>query len=111
MDRHFVAGEIVVDEKAPVFVDDKFFHQRGPDTHRHGADHLAACRFRIEDAARRAHRKHALDADLPGRGIDFEFNEMRAEGRLLIFLIEIAIFDLVLGGKAAFAGRLGEPEN
>jgi hypothetical protein len=42
MHRHFVAGEVVIDEKATVFVDHEFFHKRGADAHGHGADHLAA---------------------------------------------------------------------
>jgi hypothetical protein len=51
MDRHLVAGQVVVDEEAQPLVDDQFLHQRRTDPHRHGADHLAARGLRVEDAA------------------------------------------------------------
>ena len=64
--------------------------------------------LRIEDAAGCAHREHAAHADLAGGGIDADFDEMRAEGRLLVLLVEVAELDRVLGDEAAFARRLGE---
>ena len=69
----------------------------------------------IEDAAGRAHREHAAHADLAGGGIDADLDEMRAEGRLLVLLVEVAVFDRVLGDELAVAGaprraaRCGRP--
>ena len=79
MNRYFVAGEIVIDEEADALVDDELLHQRGANSHGHRADHLATCRFWIEDAARGADGQHAPYADF-GRGdIDTDFDEMRAK--------------------------------
>ncbi len=115
VDRHLVAGQVVVDEEAEALVDREFLHQRGADAHRHRADDLAARRLRVQDAARGADREHAPDADLAGRGVDADFDEMRAEGRLLVPLAEVAVLDLVLSddpaSPAAWAsGRLRLPE-
>ena len=44
MDRHLVAGEVVVDEEAEALVDRELLHQRRADAHGHRADHLAARR-------------------------------------------------------------------
>ena len=47
MDRHLVAGEIMVDEEAEALVDRELFHQRRAGAHRHRADHLTARRLRV----------------------------------------------------------------
>lgn len=51
MDWHFIAGKIMIDEKAKALVDHQFFHQWCTGAHGHGADHLTARRFGIENAA------------------------------------------------------------
>ena len=115
MDRHFVAGEVVIDEEAAALVDREFLHQRRADAHGHRADHLAARRLRIEDAAGGADREHPPHADFRRCGVDADLDEMRAEGRLLIVLVEVAVFDAVLGDETAVAaasasGTLRLPE-
>jgi hypothetical protein len=90
MDRHLVGSKVVVDEEAVALVDHQILHQGRARAHGHGADHLAARRFRVEDAAGRADRQHAPDAHLAGRGIDGDLDKMPAEGRELSLLVEIA---------------------
>src|SRR5437667_302078 len=60
------------------------------------------------DKRARAHRQHATHANLGRCGVDADFNEVRAEGRLLVLLVEVAIFDRVLGDDAALARGFGE---
>src|SRR5207248_10305912 len=98
----------MVDEKAETLVDREFLHQSGADSDGHRADYLAARRLGIEDAARGAHREHAPHADLACRRIDTDLDEVRAESRLLVFLVEMAVFDPVLGDDTTFAGSLGQ---
>ena len=94
----------MVDEEAGALVDHELFHQRSTHAHGHRADHLAAGRLRIEDTAGGTHGKHAAHADLGGRGIDADFDEVRAEGRLLVLPGEIAVLDFVFGAEAAIGG-------
>ena len=108
MDRHLVARKIVVDEETSPLVDRQFLHQRRADAHRHRADHLAARRFRIEDAPGRAHREHTPNPNLAGRCVDPDLDEMGREGRLLVRLGEIAVLDEVLRDKLACARGLGK---
>src|ERR1700722_545510 len=79
MDRHFVTGKIVIDEEAVALVDHELLHERRAHPHGHRADHLAARGLRIEDATGGAHREHAPDANFGRRGINADFDEMRAE--------------------------------
>ena len=72
------------------------------------SDHLASRGRRIEDAAGRAHGQHAADPDLAGEAIDAGLDEVSAEGRLLVALVEASPFDLVLGDEFAFADGLGK---
>ena len=106
MDRDFVAGEVVIDEEAEALVDGKFFHQRGAGAHRHRADDLAARRFGVEYAAGGAHCEHAANADFPGIAVHRDFDEMAAESRLLILLVEVAVFDVVFGRQQAVLCRV-----
>ena len=108
VNRHLVAGEVVIDEEAATLVDHQLFHQRSTHAHGHGTDYLAARRLRIQDAACRAYREHAPHADFRRRGIDADLDEMRAEGRLLILLVEITIFDAVFGREATLARGVRE---
>src|SRR5207244_9951691 len=41
-------------------------------------------------------------------GVDADLDEVRTESRLLIRLVEVAVFDRVLGDEAAVARGLGE---
>ena len=56
----------------------------------------------------RAHGQHAAHADLAGGGVDADLDEVRAEGRLLVLLVEVAVLDRVLGDEVAVAGGLGQ---
>jgi hypothetical protein len=70
----------MIDEEAHARVDREFFHQSGAGAHRHRPDHLTARRLRIQDAARRAHGKHAPDAGFAGCGVNADFDKMRTKG-------------------------------
>ena len=52
--------------------------------------------------------EHPAQADLGGRGIDGDLDEVGAEGRLLIALLEVAEFDPVLGDEIAGTRGFGE---
>ena len=77
-DDIFVTGEIMVDEEAQSLVDHKLFHQRRADAHGHCANHPAARRLGVQDAARRAHGDHPPHTDL-GRcgGVHADCDEVR----------------------------------
>jgi hypothetical protein len=103
MHRHLVAGQVVVDEEADALVDHQVFHQRRADAHRHRADHLAARRLRVQDAARPRTRPACAARALAGGASTADFDEVGAEGRLLVFLVQVAVFHRVLGHQ--FAAR------
>src|SRR3546814_8619843 len=88
-----IFGEIVIDEIAEALVDDRFFHQRRANPHRHAAKALAPRRLGVEDAPRRAHAQQAANAHFGGRDIDADLAKMRAEARLRELLVEITEFD------------------
>nr|GEU28231.1 hypothetical protein [Tanacetum cinerariifolium] len=101
MHRHFVAGQVVVDEKARAPVHHQVFHQRRARAHGHGADDLAARGHRVDDAAGRAHGQHAADADLARVGVDSHFHEVRAERLLRVLPGQVAVFHGVFTGQRA----------
>lgn len=80
MDRNLVSVEIMVDEEAVSLVDREFFHDRRVrvDTHHHGADHLAACRQRVENPPGIANREHSANPYFAGIGVNGNFGKMRA---------------------------------
>ena len=108
MDRHFIAGQVVVDEEPAPLVDRELLHQCGSRAHGHRSDHLAARRHRIQDSAGGTHREHATDPNLAGEAINGSLDEVSAEGRLLVALVEASPFHLVLGDEFAFADGLGK---
>ena len=108
MHRHFITGQVVVDEKTMALVDHQFLHQRRAGAHRHAADHLAARGFRIQDAPGRAHGQHAPQADFTGGGVDRDFDKMRAKGLLYIALGQVAVFHRVFASQFAVLCRLGQ---
>ena len=101
MNRNLISRKIVVDEEATPLIDREFFHQSGADAHGHGADDLTARRFRIEYPSGGADGEHPAHANFRRRGIDAELDEMRAKRRLLMRLVEIAIFDQVFRDQFA----------
>src|SRR6187549_1197478 len=54
MDRHLVAGKIMIHKEAETRVGDHVRHQCGAYPHSHAADHLTPGRLGIENAACRA---------------------------------------------------------
>ncbi len=106
--RHLVSGQVMVDEEAQALVHRQLFHQCRADAHGHRADDLTARRRRVEDPSRSAHREHAPYANLASGGIDGDFDEVRAEGRLLIFLGQITELDAVLADQRAAFSRVAQ---
>jgi hypothetical protein len=95
----------VVHEEPDAFVDHQVFHECGADAHGHGADHLAARGFGIQDTAGVTHGQHAPHADFGGGRVHRHLDEVRAERRLRVFLIEIAPLDGVFPHES-LAGQL-----
>ncbi len=108
VDGDFVAGEVMIDEEAEPLVDGQFLHQRRARAHRHRADNLAARGLGVEDAPGSADREHTAHPYLARHRVHPDFAEMRAEGRLLICLGEVAIFHHILGDEVAVGRGLGE---
>ena len=106
MHRHFVPRQIVVDEEAHPMVHGQFLHQRRPHAHRHCANHLAARRLGVQDAARCAHGQHAPDTRFARVGVDRHFHEVRAERGLLEFLVQVAELHAAFYHQLAVASRL-----
>lgn len=104
MYRHLVGGEVMVDEEAALLVDDELLRKSTANAHCHRSDHLTACGDRIEDAACSTDGEHPPDSSLAGRHIYAHFDEMRAEGGLLMGLGELAELDAVLGHEPFIAG-------
>src|SRR3954452_10476622 len=97
----------MVYEEANTLVHRKLLHQRCPDAHGHGADHLTACRLRVQNSSRGAHGEHASYPAFTGCGVNSYLDKMCAEGRLAVLLVKVAKFDEVLGNDA-FARDLSE---
>ena len=86
MNRHLIAGQIMVDEETVALVNREFLHQRCANAHGHSSDHLAAGGFGVGDAPGRTYGEHAAHADFCCCSIDTDLDKMRAESGRLIFL-------------------------
>src|SRR3546814_17082773 len=103
MDRHLIARKVMVDEIPKALVDDRFFHKRGAHAHGHSADDLAPRGFGIENTAGGTYSEHYPHADFSRCGVYGHLDEMRAEGRLLVAIVQITTSHR----KEAGRGRVG----
>src|SRR3546814_3522505 len=87
----------MVDEIPKALGDDRFFHKRGAHAHGHSADDLASRGYGIENTAGGTYSEHSPHADFSRCGVYGHLDEMRAEGRLLVAFVQIAILNGVLG--------------
>src|SRR3546814_7480025 len=110
MDRHLIARKVMVDEIPKALVDDRFFHKRGAHAHGHSADDLASRGFGIENTAGGTYSEHSPHADFSRCGVYGHLDEMRAEGRLLVAFVQIAILNGVLGPQISLFCHIGQCE-
>src|SRR3546814_18618723 len=108
MDRDLIARKVMVDEIPEALVDDRFFHKRGAHAHSHRTDDLAPRGFGIENTAGGTYSEHSPHADFSRCGVYGHIDEMRAEVRLLVAFVPIAILNGFLGPQRSEEGRFGK---